>query len=231
MALPEQAERPVLPGTRRSINVSNADATSRSSSTSSAAAQYIADAFARLRRVLFVGQPVTETLADVCAGEAFVQYLPGQEVGLHELAERAADLVLAVRDDGRVRNRYPERVAEERGHREPVGQGTDHRRFRERADDSPPIRGGLRANERRGTPGSRRPATLWQRTSSSATPRGVRDPPASVPLRRRYRAGLNLKRPPWSVTRARSEGYVAKRVCPVRQQRAADLRIPATVVW
>ena len=37
-----------------------------------------------------------------------------EELALHELPEAAADLVLPVRDDRRVRDRDPERMAEQR---------------------------------------------------------------------------------------------------------------------
>ena len=55
----------------------------------------------------------------------------GQEVALDELAEAAADLVLAVGDDRGVRDRQAERVAEQGGDREPVGERADHRRLGE----------------------------------------------------------------------------------------------------
>ena len=70
-----------------------------------------------------------EPLADVDAGQALGDHLAGEEVALHELAEAAPDLVLALGDDRRVRDRQPERVAEQRRHGEPVGQRADHRRL------------------------------------------------------------------------------------------------------
>ena len=51
----------------------------------------------------------------------------GQEVLLHEGAQARADLVLLARDDRGVRDRQPERVPEQRGDGEPVGQRADHR--------------------------------------------------------------------------------------------------------
>ena len=54
---------------------------------------------------------------------------PREEVGLDELAERAADLVLAVGDDRGVRDRDAERMPEQRRHREPVGERADHAAF------------------------------------------------------------------------------------------------------
>ena len=53
----------------------------------------------------------------------------GEEVALDEGAEAPADVVLAVRDDRGVGDRDAERVPEQRGHREPVGQRTDHGRL------------------------------------------------------------------------------------------------------
>ena len=60
-----------------------------------------------------------------------VEHLLGQEVALDELAEAATDLVLAVGDDRRVRDRDPERVPEQRRDGEPVGERADHRRLGE----------------------------------------------------------------------------------------------------
>ena len=95
------------------------------------ATQQIGHALAGLRRIPFVGQPITETFTDVGTGQAFVQHLARQEVGLHELAERATDLVLAMRNDRGVRDGYAERMSEERRHGEPIGQRADHRRLGE----------------------------------------------------------------------------------------------------
>ena len=52
-----------------------------------------------------------------------------EEAALHEVAQRLAELVLALGDDRRVRDRQAERVAEQGHHREPVGQPADHRRL------------------------------------------------------------------------------------------------------
>ena len=59
------------------------------------------------------------------SGDVFVV----EEVGLDELAERFTDLVFAGRDDRRMRNRQPERVAKQCRHSEPVGQPAHHRCF------------------------------------------------------------------------------------------------------
>ena len=58
-----------------------------------------------------------------------------QEILLEEVGERLADAVLVARDDRGVRDRQAERMAEERGDREPVGKAADHRRFGERLHD------------------------------------------------------------------------------------------------
>ena len=60
-----------------------------------------------------------------------------QEIVAQEIGERVADPVLVARDDRGVRDRQAERVAEQRGHREPVGQPADHRRFGKGADKAP----------------------------------------------------------------------------------------------
>ena len=57
-----------------------------------------------------------------------------QEILAQEGGERVADPILVARDDRGVRDRQAERVAEQRGHREPVGKTADHRGFREGAD-------------------------------------------------------------------------------------------------
>ena len=62
----------------------------------------------------------------------------GEEVLLHEGTERLAELVLAFADDGGVGDREAERVAEQRGHREPVGHATHHRRLGRSLDVAPP---------------------------------------------------------------------------------------------
>ena len=57
-----------------------------------------------------------------------------QEILLEEAGERLADAVLVARDDRGVRDRQAERMAEQGGHREPVGEAADHRRLGERLD-------------------------------------------------------------------------------------------------
>jgi hypothetical protein len=54
-----------------------------------------------------------------------------KEVVAQEACHRIGDAVLVGRDDRGVRDRDSERMAKQRGHREPVGQAADHRRFGE----------------------------------------------------------------------------------------------------
>ena len=87
----------------------------------------------RLRRVLRERatvlrrcEPVGEMLRDVERREPSGEHIAAQKVARDEAAETAADLILACRDDRRVRDRDPERMAEERRHREPVRHAADH---------------------------------------------------------------------------------------------------------
>ncbi len=61
-----------------------------------------------------------------------------QEIFLEEIGERLADPVLVARDDRGVRDGQAERVAEQRGDREPVGEAADHRRLGECLDVGQP---------------------------------------------------------------------------------------------
>ena len=76
----------------------------------------------------------------------------GEEIVLEEVGERVADPVLVARDDRGVRDRQAERMAEQRGHREPVGEAADHRRFGEGADEAEPRIEMARARARRRRP-------------------------------------------------------------------------------
>ncbi len=80
------------------------------------------------------GEPFTGLPGDVHAGELVLDHLLGEEVGLHELAQRSADLILAARDDGRVRDLDAHGVLEQGGDGEPVGQRTHHAALCRRAD-------------------------------------------------------------------------------------------------
>ena len=87
-----------------------------------------------------LGQPPTEALGDARRREPLADDVGREEVALHEVAEAAADVVLAARDDRRVGDRDAERVAEQGGDGEPVGEGADHRRLRCRLEVADPGR-------------------------------------------------------------------------------------------
>ena len=83
------------------------------------------------------------------AGEVDVAHPPrddrrDQEILPEEIGQRLADAVLVARDDRGVRDRQAERMAEQRGDREPVGQAADHRRLGERLHIAEPGIGRLR---------------------------------------------------------------------------------------
>ena len=76
-----------------------------------------------------------------------------EEVLAHELLQAPAEVVLALRDQRRVRDRQPERVLEQRRHREPVRDRAHHRRL------------GAGVHEARGS----RPGPAWRRTPPRRT--------------------------------------------------------------
>ncbi len=61
--------------------------------------------------------------------ESFGQHFLGEEIVSDESAQALADLILALLDDGRVRNRETEWMAEQCRDREPVGDGSHHGRL------------------------------------------------------------------------------------------------------
>lgn len=65
-------------------------------------------------------------------------YVGRQEVLLYELAQGAAELVLALDDDGGVGDGQPEWTTEQGGDREPVGQASHHRTLRQGLDVAGP---------------------------------------------------------------------------------------------
>ena len=77
----------------------------------------------------------------------------GQEVLLDEPADRTPELILAGGDERGVGDRDAERVPEQRRHREPVRETTDHRPLRgglDVADPAPPVRKQAGRDEDRG---------------------------------------------------------------------------------
>ncbi len=89
-------------------------------------------------RVLRRRDPRREPLGDPQRAEAIRDHLARQEVVLHERAKRAGHAILARRDDRRVRNGDAERMAEQRGDREPVREPADHGGFRHCANEAEP---------------------------------------------------------------------------------------------
>jgi hypothetical protein len=83
--------------------------------------------------MLRLGQPLAQARGDRRRLELRAHDVAAQELGLDELTEILADLVLAVRDDRGVRDRDAERMPEQRRHGEPVGERPDHAAFGERA--------------------------------------------------------------------------------------------------
>ena len=76
-----------------------------------------------------LGQPVGHPIADVGGAHPLGDRVAGEEARLDELAERLAELLLALGDDRGVGDRHAERVPEQRDDGEPVGQPADQRRL------------------------------------------------------------------------------------------------------
>jgi len=70
---------------------------------------------------------------DIDLDEPLMRYPDVQKVVGDETAERGPDALPVARNDGRVRDRNAERMAEQGDDREPVGAGADHAGFRERS--------------------------------------------------------------------------------------------------
>ncbi|PAV93181.1 hypothetical protein WR25_19829 [Diploscapter pachys] len=85
-----------------------------------------------------IGQPTGDRCGDVDAAHLAGDNGGQQEIGAQEGRERVADPILVARHDRRVRDRQPQRVAEQRGHSKPVGQAADHRRLAERLHEPRP---------------------------------------------------------------------------------------------
>ena len=109
------------------------------------------------------------------AGEVDVAHPPrdhrrDQEIVLEEGGQRVADAVLVARDDRGVRDRQAERMAEQGGDREPVGQAADHRRLGEGLHVAEPGIAMLEVRARRRTSRPSPPAGRSRRPSSRAAP-------------------------------------------------------------
>jgi len=71
-------------------------------------------------------QPTTQPTTDPHPAQLVEHHVLGEEVRAHEVTEVVPELVLFARNDTGVRDRQSERMAEQRGHGEPVGQRADH---------------------------------------------------------------------------------------------------------
>ena len=78
-------------------------------------------------RVRRLQQPAAQRVRGPELGDALHQRRGGEEVVLDEFRKPARDPLLVARDDRGVRDRQVERPAEQRHHREPVGERADHR--------------------------------------------------------------------------------------------------------
>ena len=81
------------------------------------------------RRARRIPEPCPEPCRRVCFADALGDLSRSQEVALDELAEAAAYRVLAFRYERGVWDRYPERVLENRGDGEPIGNRANHGGF------------------------------------------------------------------------------------------------------
>jgi hypothetical protein len=78
-----------------------------------------------------VGQVLAQAGGHAHRADLLGDHRAAEEVALHEGAQAPADVVLAFGDDRRVGDGDAQRVAEQGGDREPVGQGPHHGRFGE----------------------------------------------------------------------------------------------------
>ena len=82
-------------------------------------------------------QEAADRAGDVDALHPPRHHRGGEEIVLEEQSERVADPVLVARNDRGVRNRQPERMAEQGRHREPVCNATDQAGLCEGAHEAP----------------------------------------------------------------------------------------------
>jgi hypothetical protein len=73
-----------------------------------------------------LAQPAGKLGHEPGVADPFGQDIGIEEVFLHELAQRCGELVLALDQQGSVRNRQAKRSAEQSRHREPVCDASDH---------------------------------------------------------------------------------------------------------
>ena len=79
--------------------------------------------------IAFGGQPSAQGFGGSPISHPLGQVVGLEEVVLHELAQAGADGVFAPGDDGGVGDGDAQRVFEQGGHREPVGQTANHGRL------------------------------------------------------------------------------------------------------
>ena len=148
-------------------------------------AQQVAHRAAEARDVRRVLEPLEQQRARRDPREPGADHLGRQPLVLHHRDDALDDLLAPVRDDRGVRDRDAERVAEQRRHREPVGEPADHGRLEARGDDREPGRAGERARARappatrrrlpprsRGRSSRRGCAAPRRQTVADAAPRG-----------------------------------------------------------
>ncbi len=87
--------------------------------------------------IAWMAQPASQARGEVQLLQLGQHQRRGEEMGGDEARQVAADARLAARDDRRVRDRQAERVTEQRGDGEPVGDRADHGGFGEGGDIAP----------------------------------------------------------------------------------------------
>ena len=90
--------------------------------------------------MLGIRQPLPNPVGDAGLTHLRQDELGVEEVLPHELAERPTQLVLLVLHNRRVWDLQPQRMTEEGGDREPVGQPADHARLGGCPDEPHPLR-------------------------------------------------------------------------------------------
>ena len=99
--------------------------------------RHAARALAQDARLPWPLQPAGQTRGRIEHAQFFQQRVRVQEMVAHEHGQVIADAVLVAGDDGRVRNRQPQRPAKQRHHREPVRQRAHRGRLAERPHPGP----------------------------------------------------------------------------------------------
>ena len=122
---------------RSTTAASSAPDTSSSRKTSVAPAERGGTVAAHQCGVARCDEPPRGSAGHSGGPQPFDHRVTGEEVLLHKGPQRAAQLVLPGRDQGGVGDRQPQRMAEQRGDGEPVGQPADHRGLGRRPEIAP----------------------------------------------------------------------------------------------